>query len=198
MELWHPIDEVLAIEWTHWADLVNIYGVGDDGFARSPWDNVGVQYGLEALVDGNITAEEFLKLNATVGGWKDAADMVQEGSPFFPPGVIDLENWDPWSARNQLHGDPISPRTEGDPVAGAAAYDSGMVFVGDIDIPIIDWRHYLEEALDMHNSHQSFASRSRMESPTTVMRATRWSGSPTPGVSSMTTTSSTRRRWRLR
>ncbi len=163
MELWHPIDEVLAIEWTHWADLVNIYGVAASGFARSPWDNVGVQYGLEALLDGNITPEEFLKLNATAGGWKDAADMVQEGSPFFPPGEIDLENWDPWSARNQLHGDPISPRTEGDPVAGAAAYDSGMVFVGDIDIPVIDWRHYLEEALDMHNSHQSFASRSRME-----------------------------------
>jgi hypothetical protein len=36
------------------------------------------------------------------------------------------------------------------------------VFRGDIDIPIIDWRHYLEPALDMHNSHQSFASRKRM------------------------------------
>ncbi len=164
MELWHPIDEVLAIQWTHWADLVNIYGTDATGFARSPWDNVGVQYGLQALVDGNITSEEFLKLNATAGGWKDEPDMVQEGSPFFPPGVIDLTDWDPWSARNQLHDVPISPRTEGDPVAGAAAYDSGMVFVGDIDIPIIDWRHYLEWALDMHNSHQSFAARSRMQS----------------------------------
>ncbi len=164
MELWHPIDEVLAIEWTHWADLVNIYGRDATGFARNPWDNVGVQYGLQALVDGNITPGEFLELNAAVGGWKDEADMVQEGSPFFPPGEIDLTNWDPWSARNQLHDVPISPRTEGDPVAGAAAYESGMVFVGDIDIPIIDWRHYLEDALDMHNSHQSFAARSRMES----------------------------------
>ena len=27
---------------------------------------------------------------------------------------------------------------------------------------MIDWRHYLEEELDMHNSHQSFASRQRM------------------------------------
>ena len=24
-----------GVEWTHWADLVNIYGVGDDGFARA-------------------------------------------------------------------------------------------------------------------------------------------------------------------
>ncbi len=164
MENWHPISEVLDIEWTHWADLVNIYGEDETGFARSPWDNVGVQYGLGALVAGQITPEEFLKLNATAGGWKDEVDMVQEGSPFYPPGVIDLTDWDPWSVRNQTTGDPVAPRTEGDPVAGAAAYDSGMVFVGDIDIPIIDWRHYLEDVLDMHNSHQSFASRSRMES----------------------------------
>ena len=43
-----------------------------------------------------------------------------------------------------------------------AAYEEGLYFHGDIDIPIIDWRHYLERQLDMHNSHQSFASRQRM------------------------------------
>jgi hypothetical protein len=43
-----------------------------------------------------------------------------------------------------------------------AAYTSGMEFVGKIDIPVIDWRHYLEEELDMHNSQQSFVSRQRM------------------------------------
>ena len=37
-----------------------------------------------------------------------------------------------------------------------------MVFRGKIEIPLIDWRHYLEPFLDMHNSHQSFASRQRM------------------------------------
>jgi len=41
-------------------------------------------------------------------------------------------------------------------------YRAGLVFMGDIDIPIIDWRHYLERSLDMHNSHQSFATRQRM------------------------------------
>jgi hypothetical protein len=92
--------------------------------------------------------------------------MVQEGSPFFPPGVIDLANWDPWSARNQIFSlNPFvapAPRTEGDLEAMRAVYRSGLVFRGDIDIPIIDWRHYLERQLDMHNSHQSFASRKRM------------------------------------
>jgi hypothetical protein len=37
-----------------------------------------------------------------------------------------------------------------------------MEFTGDIDIPVIDWRHYLEDELDMHNTQQSFASRQRM------------------------------------
>jgi hypothetical protein len=53
-------------------------------------------------------------------------------------------------------------RREGDQLAMNAAYNKGLYFDGDIDIPIVDWRHYLEEELDMHNSHQSFASRQRM------------------------------------
>jgi hypothetical protein len=46
--------------------------------------------------------------------------------------------------------------------AANAAYTSGIVFRGAVDIPIIDWRHHLEHRLDMHNSHQSFAARKRM------------------------------------
>ena len=53
-------------------------------------------------------------------------------------------------------------RKSGNLDAMHAAYTSGIVFRGKIDIPTIDWRHYLEDALDMHNSHQSFASRQRM------------------------------------
>ena len=55
-----------------------------------------------------------------------------------------------------------APRSAGDLGAIAAAYTSGLVFRGAEEIPTIDWRNYLEEALDMHNSHQSFASRRRM------------------------------------
>jgi hypothetical protein len=55
-----------------------------------------------------------------------------------------------------------APRREGDIDAMNAAYTSGMEFQGDIDIPVIDWRHYLEDELDMHHSHQSFATRQRM------------------------------------
>jgi len=54
-------------------------------------------------------------------------------------------------------------RRSGSIAAANAAYESGMRFDGDIDIPVIDWRHYLEEELDMHHSHQSFATRSRLQ-----------------------------------
>ncbi|MGH3081556.1 MAG: DUF6351 family protein, partial [Gaiellaceae bacterium] len=40
-----------AVKWTHWDDLRNVYGVDADGYAKVPWDNVGVQYGLKALRD---------------------------------------------------------------------------------------------------------------------------------------------------
>jgi hypothetical protein len=161
--------EIAKVHWTHWEDLKNVYGVGADGYARMTWDNVGVQYGLKALTDGNITPAEFLDLNARIGSWKDPADMVQEAFPFpaAPPPMPPLRSgFDPWSAANMNRsldgGVTPAPRREGDLGAMNAAYNQGLYFRGDIDIPLIDWRHYLEEELDMHNSHQSFASRQRM------------------------------------
>ncbi|MFA9430697.1 DUF6351 family protein [Egicoccus sp. AB-alg2] len=154
--------DISGVEWTHWADLVNIYGTDASGYARVPWDNVGVQYGLRAFVDGVITADEFVNLNATVGGWKPTSEMVQEGFPFTTSSPTPT-NFDPWSRRNtiEMAGD-VAPRREGDVLAIERAHSSGMVYRGDIDIPIIDWRPYLEHELDMHNSHQSFAVRQRM------------------------------------
>ncbi|OLF14003.1 hypothetical protein BLA60_02155 [Actinophytocola xinjiangensis] len=156
-------EQQAKVEWTHWNDAVNVYGRDPlTGYARSTWDNVGVQYGLQALRDGQLTPEEFLDLNATVGGWKPPQDAVQEGCPFIEtacPGDVDV-----WSVRNQTvpGANGVAPRTEGSVEAMRAVYRSGMVFDGDIDIPVIDWRHYLDAELDMHNARQSFASRQRM------------------------------------
>jgi hypothetical protein len=172
--------EQASVEWTHFADLVNIYGIGSDGFANSTWDNVGVQYGLGALLDGEIAPAQFLDLNANAGSWENEPEMVQEGCPFLSflcPAPADLAGlspvpdiWpnliDPWSARNMAlspdGGVTPAPRKTADPGAIEAAFDSGMVNRGDVQIPLIDWRHYLEPWLDMHNSHQSFASRQRL------------------------------------
>jgi hypothetical protein len=161
-EKMHPPGIMDSVQWTHYEDLKNIYGVDANGQARVPWDNVGVQYGLQALTEGNITEEEFLDLNAKIGGWKHPSEMVQEGFPFL--GEPTAENFDPWSRRNMnlSAGNDPAPRTQGDIQAISALYQSGMVFDGQLNIPVIDWRHYLEEELDMHNSHQSFSARQRI------------------------------------
>ena len=158
-------EQQAKVEWTHWNDVVNVYGRDPEtGFARSTWDNVGVQYGLRALVDGHITPDEFLELNAEVGSWKPPEDNVQEGCPYIPaacPADVDV-----WSERNMSlspdGGTTPAPRAAGSIEAMRAAYRAGLVFDGKIDIPIIDWRHYLDGELDMHNARQSFAARARM------------------------------------
>ena len=53
--------------------LRSVFGVqitpdAPNGKGRSATDNVGVQYGLKALLAGQITAEQFVDLNAKVGG----------------------------------------------------------------------------------------------------------------------------------
>ena len=163
-ELFHPQSAIADIEWTHFSDIENIVGLREDGFARRYWDNVGVQYGLQALKDGDITIDEFIALNFVLGGWKEPGDMLQEGFPFVGDLADDFSNFDIWSARNQTFSTGPEPgqRTVGDIAAMNAVYRAGLVFMGDIDIPLIDYRPYLEHVLDMHNSHQSFASRQRM------------------------------------
>lgn len=156
-----------SVEWSHFDDLRNVYGTTEDGKLRPMFDNVGVQYGLRAFVDGEITAEEFLDLNEQVGGWKDPSEMRQEGFPYLGSVEDVLAGriaFDPWSRANMnlSTGDGPAPRTTGDMVAFNAAYSSGMVYDGQLDIPVIDWRHYLEEVLDMHNTHQSFSGRQRI------------------------------------
>ena len=47
---------------------VAIFGKRPDGFANAPYDNVGLQYGLNALQAGKITPEQFLDVNEKVGG----------------------------------------------------------------------------------------------------------------------------------
>ena len=165
VDLWHPQEQVLNTKWTHFEDLVNIFGVDEDGYARTTWDNVGVQYGLQALKDGHITVEQFLDINARIGGWKAPIDMVQEGFPFVGDGSNPFD-FDPWSIRNanrDLNENGVAPRTEADIGAIEAAFESGIIFLGELDdVPIIDMRMYLDPYLDMHNARQSFSVRQRM------------------------------------
>ena len=153
--------------WTHWEDLVAFYGRSPEGYARQAWDNVGVQYGLQALKEGQISPEIFLDLNRKVGGWKPSQDFKQER---YWKVIKDtaLNEISPWSQHNMTHdgaaseGEP-APRSVGDIDAIRAIFKSGHVFLGQADIPIIDVRHYLEDELDMHHLSASFVSRTRMQ-----------------------------------
>ncbi|MCU1427847.1 MAG: hypothetical protein JWL83_1847 [Actinomycetia bacterium] len=48
------------------------------GFARRPLDNTGVQYGLRALNDGTITADQFLDVNQYIGGYDIDGNVVPQ------------------------------------------------------------------------------------------------------------------------
>jgi hypothetical protein len=55
----------------------NVYGVAPQtGFALRTFDNIGVQYGLEALNRGVISVEQFLDLNEKIGGVDDDSNYT--------------------------------------------------------------------------------------------------------------------------
>lgn len=73
---------------TVWETNVAVTGRDPDtGFARSGYDNEGVQYGLDALNAGVIDAEQFVTLNERIGGFdadgqpQPARSVVAEDLP---------------------------------------------------------------------------------------------------------------------
>ena len=71
---YHPVDNITGTRCTIQDANVNWLGTEphpDDvsvQIARRPLDNIGVQYGLQALRAGTISAAEFLDLNRSIGG----------------------------------------------------------------------------------------------------------------------------------
>jgi hypothetical protein len=98
-----------------WSWAESIWGkVPDSPQAYDTRDNVGVQYGLKALLEGQITPEEFVTLNELVGGVdRDStprperttadpqalstayrAGIVASGGQLAKTAIIDLRGWD--------------------------------------------------------------------------------------------------------
>jgi hypothetical protein len=66
---YHPTQNPRGARPTVFDAAKNIYGVDPaTGAALRPFDNVGVQYGLNALNAGAITPAQFLDLNEQIGG----------------------------------------------------------------------------------------------------------------------------------
>jgi hypothetical protein len=102
-----------------WWDA-NVNSLGRDpatGFARSAYDNIGVQYGLLALNAGRITKAEFLDLNEKIGG----LDIDGNSSP------------------RRSTADPIGLRNV---YQSGRIVNSGESFT----LPIIDTRPYVDNA----------------------------------------------------
>jgi hypothetical protein len=78
MELrYHPISNPGGARPTVFDVARNIYGIDPaTGFALRPFDNVGLQYGLEALNAGAISTTQFLNLNDGIGGYDQDANYV--------------------------------------------------------------------------------------------------------------------------
>ncbi len=119
---------------------VNIWGRrASDGFAKRPIDNVGVQYGLEALNlpvtippnPGKITMAQFIDMNLKIGG-------------------VDID------------GTPTVARTRTDPGVSAIAYRSGQINDGRglARAAIINFA--APENIEIHTPYHAYALEARM------------------------------------
>lgn len=121
---------------TVWDHTINVYGQDPDtGYALRPFDNTGVQYGLQALQEGVLSVAEFLDLNEGVGGTD-----------------INLQPTD-----ERISGD--TPAIENAYATGRMLSGGG----GLTDIPIIDHRNYTDaSAGDSHMRYHGFSTRERL------------------------------------
>ncbi len=116
---------------------MNIYGRDPaTGFARRSLDNVGVQYGLQALGDGAITKAQFLDLNEGIGGY-DGNGQFQAARTEADPAALRIA----YETGRLTNG-----------AGGLAA------------TPIIDYRAYSDdrEGGDVHTRYHSFSMRERL------------------------------------
>jgi Tannase-like family of unknown function (DUF6351) len=74
-----PVKKPDGVRCTYQDALVAVYGKDPKtGFARRPFDNVGVQYGLKAFNDGKIAFNQFLDINRLVGGHDINGNIVAD------------------------------------------------------------------------------------------------------------------------
>ncbi|MCJ8297095.1 MAG: DUF6351 family protein [Colwellia sp.] len=158
-------DEVVEqTNWNYWEDMAWLFSRDQHGLVESTWDNEGVQYGLHALKQKQITLAEFVHLNKNIGSWKEQHQMKAEN--IIIPFGRKMPFWvSLWGSDNitEVIDEQSAPRRSASLKAIAAAYRGGQVFIGKLDLPIIDVRHYLEEKLDMHHMSASFSTRIRLQ-----------------------------------
>lgn len=158
-------DPLLAqVNWSYWGDMAGIFGKDEHGFGHSLWSNSGVQYGLSALIKGELDAQDFIALNAAIGSWRAQADMRAEQISYLP--LVDVPLWHTAFGRQNIisrNNNETAPRFSANIAAIARAYRYGQLFLGMTEKPVLDLRHYLDPELDMHHLEPSFAARERLQ-----------------------------------
>jgi Tannase-like family of unknown function (DUF6351) len=104
-----------------------------DGFARRPVDNVGIQYGLAALDAGTVTPDQFIALNQGVGG-VDIDLNFQAARSVADPGSVSI-------------------------AYRAGQVTNGRAWA---DVPIIDLRGS-HNVNDIHTDFHSYVARARLD-----------------------------------
>ena len=62
--------------------MVNVFGKKKNGFANRPFGNDGIQYGLQGLLNGEVTPADFVDINSKVGGLtKDDTYRAKRSTP---------------------------------------------------------------------------------------------------------------------
>ncbi len=127
-----------------WGTKANPLAPGARPIAQRPLDNVGVQYGLQALRAGTITVDQFLDLNEKIGGFDSDGRPTADISAALP-----------------------APRSVADPATLRTAYTSGRMLHagwGLKDVPIVDYRVYEDRNAGgaFHLRYHSFITRERL------------------------------------
>jgi hypothetical protein len=133
-----------SVRCTFQDNNVQAFGKDAAGKARNPFDNVGIQYGLNALNEGKITFEQFADLNRKIGGL-DIDGKLQA---------------------NRMVGDTAAL------TAAYASGQVNMGGAGLKDIPVLDIRTWIDVTtgpnnnvgnIDVHDAGHSLILKARMQ-----------------------------------
>ena len=131
---YNPVTNPTGARGTFTDGMVNVFGIDPrTGFARTVYDNVGVQYGLKALNSGAISVDEFLDLNEKIGG------LDVDGNYITARSVANLKGIEIAYANGVV--------------------DSGQ----NLTLPIIDTRNYLDDVANIHTRIRTFAKLDRLQ-----------------------------------
>jgi hypothetical protein len=134
-----------GLRCTYQDNLVNVFGIDPaTGVARNPFDNVGVQYGLNAFNEGKIGFEQFIEVNSRIGGLDVDGNIIPK----------------------RMAGDPVALQRAYE--TGRVNSAGG----GLASIPIVDIRSYVDGApptpfdalkdVDVHDGYHSAVMRARL------------------------------------